>query len=206
MSFITLDTRANAYIHDLLNYPASLSQRIVKQYNLEEGATTAFLAAHRPPADVYRFTAAWANMTNEPVQVATAMLTRLLCEEQHTFLVVEDRIHRRSDFSEPPVPPALADLPVAFHGEEVYYILSHQHAAMIARVVNALVGAVAPVAAVGFVVSLPMPSDWCPPLELTAHDLDLFAQHTHQIMVSAYDGESFLVWHAPRAASPPHQR
>ncbi|NJL55464.1 hypothetical protein HC928_09945 [bacterium] len=196
----SLDTRANMYIHDILTYPRSFSQSILKRLDIFKGATRAFLPEERDLVTAYEFMTGYGQSVEEARRVAVVLMQSLFHEYPYLRLIVEDRFMERADVVTPsPTQQRLAKLPTFFHQAEVYYVAAHDNSHgtnAISAVINEVIGIVPSVAAVGFVINS-IAQDDEPRImrEMPNAVMEGFAENTTNILVSAYDGEGFLLWH-----------
>ncbi len=191
MALAQLDTRAEAYIREVLDLPHSLTRLFCREQSLEGGSIAAFLPAALHDEQFYAFTEGGHAPLAVARQAAVLLLTHLLHADPSRLFVLEERFPTRSD-----VAASNGQSLRWFYGDEVYTIVAHhQNSSLIREAVDELVGMVPAVAVVGYVCNVPpdAPVLQHPP-ELTDADLAALARGVSHILVSAYDGEGFVLW------------
>ncbi len=181
------------YIHECLKYGKNLGRLLLTVLGRERGRVTALVP---PDIDFEKMPNLMSDFRGYVTQIGGTLtclveLTQeFLLEDPNHVCIIEDTIIRREDR----VISSL-DLPILFLGSDVYYFLSTEHRDDL----EGIRGVLATLDAnrvTGVMTSLPTGrSPFEDRQEMTPQDVNELAERSQMIVVDAYDGGGYLIWH-----------
>ncbi len=190
----TLGEAGIAYIYECLKYGKNLGRLLSTVVNREHSRVTALVP---PDIDFEKMPNLMSDFRGYVTQIGGTLtclveLTQeFLLEDPNHVCIIEDTIIRREDR----VISSL-DLPILFLGSDVYYFLSTEHRDDLEGIRKTLATLDAH-RVTGVMTSLPTGRN---PLEdrqeITSKDVNEFAERAQMIVIDAYDGQGYLIWHS----------
>lgn len=190
-----LDQRANAYLLEVVDYPTSFAQALLHQLDLQTGQIHTSLPVAALERDLYDFESGGVASLPDLLGQAVRAVQQFLAGDVRRVFLVEYRGAQRND---PWIIPCDLRLPIVFAGADVYFLLCHNdahHRDVLELALRRALGVMPPRMAIGVGACLPTPLAPIERLaEIEQEFLHAVATHACWLLVSAYDGEGFVLW------------